>query len=184
MGRIKIEVDKATLVQTIGELESKQTFPNQNSLFQAVSETQWAVKNNITAAVIALRVREFNIELKTPKGKRGRAKLTPEQIANMQANRGTRTPRSEKFKRFGKHFKELAVVFPDKEKTVQRIRQGSMKAAVALKCYDCSGHSSAEIKACEVTSCPLYAFRPGATSKVKNTPEPDELAGVNVPDAA
>lgn len=33
--------------------------------------------------------------------------------------------------------------------------------AIRLKCLDCSGGSAQEVEQCEVTDCPLHAFRLG-----------------------
>ena len=39
--------------------------------------------------------------------------------------------------------------------------------AIRAKCLDCSGGSSAEVKACELTHCPLYKFRLGKNPNIK-----------------
>ena len=37
--------------------------------------------------------------------------------------------------------------------------------AIRLKCYDCSGGNSAEIRNCVIRNCPLYPFRLGSVPK-------------------
>lgn len=39
--------------------------------------------------------------------------------------------------------------------------------AIRAKCLDCSGGSSAEVKACELTHCPLHKFRLGKNPNIK-----------------
>ena len=36
----------------------------------------------------------------------------------------------------------------------------SRAKAIAAKCYDCCGNQREEVRLCEMTDCPLYAFRP------------------------
>ena len=43
---------------------------------------------------------------------------------------------------------------------VNRAERGSMRAALALKCLDCSCWQVPEIKECAITHCPLYPYRP------------------------
>lgn len=38
--------------------------------------------------------------------------------------------------------------------------------AIRAKCLDCSGGSSAEVKACELSHCPLYKFRLGKNPNI------------------
>jgi hypothetical protein len=47
-------------------------------------------------------------------------------------------------------------------KMLDKVRRGSLRAAVQAKCYDCSAYQKAEPRQCVVYTCPLWAFRPGA----------------------
>ena len=40
------------------------------------------------------------------------------------------------------------------------IKHQSMKAAVSAKCLDCSNWQVLEIKQCDITTCPLWSYRP------------------------
>jgi len=40
------------------------------------------------------------------------------------------------------------------------IRKESMRAAVNSKCLDCMCWQAAEVKRCDITTCPLWRYRP------------------------
>jgi len=40
------------------------------------------------------------------------------------------------------------------------IRKESMRAAVNIKCLDCMCWQAAEVKRCEIVTCPLWRYRP------------------------
>ena len=44
----------------------------------------------------------------------------------------------------------------------------SRAAGVKAKCQDCMNWNAAEVRRCDITTCPLYPYRPGAR---RNTPE-------------
>ena len=73
MARRKTGFDLELLNQTIVDLESDRKFSSRSDLFKAICEKPWAVEAKLTPSIIYLRVKEFNIELKTPLGKRGQA---------------------------------------------------------------------------------------------------------------
>jgi hypothetical protein len=43
---------------------------------------------------------------------------------------------------------------------VDKVEDGSLQAAIDLKCLDCSDYQVAEVRHCTVTGCPLYSVRP------------------------
>lgn len=153
MGRTKIEVDKSELIAAINKVESSSRFTTRNDLAIAVSKV---LDVNVSPAVVLLRIKEFNIEPKTPKGKRGRqpgVKLSDEHKAAMQAGRS----RTKEFL----HEDCLRKYFPEsRQDLVTRVVSGSLKAAIGAKCLDCTQFQVNEIKNCTVTSCPLWNFRP------------------------
>jgi hypothetical protein len=58
-------------------------------------------------------------------------------------------------------YDELAREVPEGyQDLVAKARGGSLKAATALKCLDCSCWQPNEVRQCVVTSCPLYPHRP------------------------
>ena len=172
MAKPTTEVCRNTLVKSIAEVEKNGPLGNRNELYLAVvklynRDKPLALKE-ISHSVVGLRVTTWNLEVKTPFGKKGRqagVALTDEQKQKMQEGRANsvRVPRSEKLKAFSAEFAELRRVTPEAgQATIDRIEAGSMKAAVRANCMACSGDRIQEVKLCTVMSCPLYAFRPGA----------------------
>lgn len=150
MARTKIEVDKSQLVNVITQLENAKKFSNRNALYSEV-----AGKMDISPSVVMLRVKEFDIQLKTPKGKRGRqkgVKLSTAQKAAMQHGRARRTV---------DNLEVLRNNFPQsKAGLIDRVGNGSLSAAIRAKCLDCCQYDHQEIKNCTCVGCPLHSFRP------------------------
>lgn len=164
MGKKKIPVKKSELEAVINELEANNTYSAESHLFAAVAETEWAKRQKITAPVVYLRVREYKIQLKTQVGKRG---MMP---------KGVRPPRqkslltrAQKFAKYAHIFAAMLKEYPRQlHVKINRIRKGSMKAAIAVKCLDCSGFYGREVKWCPCKTCALWVFRP-------NQPKPGEI---------
>lgn len=150
MPRKRIEVNKRELAATIGNVEQDNAFATRNDLAIAVSE-----KMGITPSVVLLRIKEFGIEPKTPKGKRGRqagVKLTAEQKAAMQAGR-------KKKKEF--NVDEMRKTFPvSYSGLLDKVSKGSLASTIKAKCLDCVQFHKPEITNCTCVSCPLYHVRP------------------------
>jgi len=147
--KTKTPVNKKELQNIINKLESEQTFINRNELFQAVADTDWAKGHSrpLTKSVVYLRVKEFGIQLKTPKGKKGNPNLN-------NTNREPKVLDSDLFK-------DLHGYVPSTYKNlVKRIEKGSKTAAIKLKCLDCANYQPKEVKYCTVSSCPLWPIRP------------------------
>lgn len=152
MGRVKIEIDKSALVAVINKLESAKKFDNRSQLFNAVSEEM-----NISASLVMLRIKEFNIELKTPVGKRGRAKgtvISDSQKKAMQEGRKNKAKIIVNVDSLRKNFPENYTGLLNKLET------GSLAAAIKAKCLDCTNFQTVEIKNCQCVACPLFSFRP------------------------
>src|SRR4051812_14686831 len=64
-----IEVDKQILTEVITLLESLETFSTQSALYKAVAAkyVEKTGNNKITPSVVMLRIRQFNIPIKTKK---------------------------------------------------------------------------------------------------------------------
>lgn len=159
------EVDRQKLVAALNQAEADGPLRNLDALWKA-AETIYNANNpprQITFSVIALRAKEWKLDLKTKPGKRGRGSMTPEQIAAMQAGRGQRVPRAEKFKKFSKEFAAQRAEMPESKKgLIDRAENGSAMAAIAANCFNCAGQSSKEVRLCLVHTCNLYHLRPGA----------------------
>jgi ribosomal protein L44E len=170
MGRRTILVDKIKLQNIINKLEDEQEFATRGQLCETVAKkytTQEGI--HITSSVVYLRIKEFGIEIKTQPGKRGRGGL-PNRISG---NETKRIPRKEKFKTNPTIQIALAKInkaTPERFRPMaERIRKGSMKAALQLKCLDCSDYSTTEVKRCGCNDCPLWVFRPYQDKILDNT---------------
>lgn len=151
-GRKAIEVTPFELQVALSALEATNTFPNRSALWVALEESEWAKTrtprplSSQTAMVMATK---NNLNINTPVGKRGKEKGCGPVI---QVNKR-------------KEFPEIAAkamrrLFPLKMKTVDKAIKGSFKAAIKLKCLDCTCGDIVEIRQCEIVECSLWAFRP------------------------
>ena len=146
MARTKLQVDKYELIHQITMAEEKNTFDNRSKLAEFVASTDWGQSLNISPSVVTLRISEFNIEVKTQKGKRG----------NPDLKGGTRTRKPKVVK----NIDILRKVFPaSKEKLLDRLEKGSYKAATIACCLSCANFSASEVKNCTVKTCPLWGIR-------------------------
>lgn len=167
MARKEIVINKSELQNEINRLEKSTTFPTLSHLWKALEETAWArnyTPKGLKSATLYVKAKSLGITTKTQPGKKGRSK--GEKVT------GVRTPRREKLKKFKENFQQMRKQFP---KTylplVDAAENGSMKAAVKLKCLDCSANQPKEVKMCNIESCPLFPFRPYQTLKVKEVVE-------------
>ena len=49
-----------------------------------------------------------------------------------------------------------------RKKWIKALQHKSMKAAVTAKCQDCMAWQNAEVRACNIVTCPLWQYRPFA----------------------
>lgn len=173
-GRTKKPVDVAVLRAAIQEAEKNGPLPNLDALWKKAAEiynSKFGVPDHhITFSVVLLRVKELGIETQTKPGRRKGQGLSPEHKAAMQAGRSGRRSRAEKFAddpAKAAAFKDLraeAKFIADGTERflpiVEKIEAGSLTAAVRLNCLQCVGGSTGDVRGCEVTRCPLWAFRP------------------------
>lgn len=167
MPRIKKEVDEYILKMSVEEAEKDGEFSNLSNLWQAVANiyNQKVVdsKSQITDSVAMLRVKELKINYKTKPGKRGRSKSNGFPLNNSNVNR---TTKSEKFESSQDHrdwldtIKKNAPTERFKTMVDQCREKGSRTIALKLKCLECSGWSTTEVRKCPVKSCALWGFRP------------------------
>jgi len=160
MARQAIQIDKIELEKVINSLEESRVFSNRGELWKAIEETDFA-KNcqprPLTFQVAMLLCQKYNIEPKTPKGKKGR-------------NIGEGFPSKNRGIRASKKLTEeqanlvINIIPKDKRENysglIQKVQKGSMKALVHLKCLDCSNWQREEVRNCTVKNCPLYVARP------------------------
>ena len=170
MARTPIAVDSQELQRVINELEEKHNFSNLSELYNAIAETEFA-KNckprPLSAQVAMIRIKEYNLSVRTQRGQKGK----PSGLTSV--NRGVRRNRQIPLE----IVQELRDNYKEQLGLVEKIAKGSLKAALTLKCIDCSGGSKKEVARCTITSCPLYGFRPYKL-KAKQEEIADELVEV------
>jgi hypothetical protein len=166
MARTKLEINKVEFQTLVTALEAKQTFANPSHLWKAVEDSAWAKQQQpraLTASVAFARAKELGIVSVTPPGKKGRGGNP--NLGNYV--RGPRIPRSQKMKAFGESFTIMREEVPEQyQGLIDKIEKGSIKAAIKLKCLDCSAWDMKEVRGCVCPGCSLYPFRPGANKKV------------------
>lgn len=153
-GRKPLEISIPDFQFILSELETEQKFTTRSSLWEAFAQTDWA-KNlkprPLTAQNAMLLAKKHNLTIQTPIGQRGRVKGC-----------GPVPGGGRKKKTLPENIVEvLAKVVPEKYiKVLNRVKQGSMKAAVKLKCLDCCGFEKKEITLCNIQECSLWSHRP------------------------
>ena len=172
MARVAIEVDKQRLILAIQMAESNGPLRTQNDVWIEAAKLyntnlpQLGDWKQITHSVAMLRATTWGIELKTLSARGQGRKMSPEHIASMQANRGARVSRKERFAK-NDQIKESFIALRKRtpinlHTLVDRVEKGSLKAAIRLMCAQCMGHENVakEVRNCTSKACPLYAFRP------------------------
>lgn len=154
MTRTRVEINPVEFQNVIAELESTHQFTNRSQLWNAVLSTPWAkaLQPQVKSAhTFMMRAEEFSLEIKTPKGRRGREKGCASPTRS-----GPRPPRvsldiiNQQKNIFDKSLHEA----------VEKAAAGSMKSAIKLKCIDCCAGSKKEVALCTISECPLWGFRP------------------------
>lgn len=156
------------LKRIIQECEAKKPYTARSALYEDVSSA-YNLENRVNSTglkdinqqLVYLRVKELNIDLKTPVGKRGRA-------AGCVINNGVRIPRSQKLagsKEAQNAFAALRKEMKQNEgkrflPLVTKMEGGSLKAATKAMCLSCANYDPKEVAMCEILSCPLYSYRP------------------------
>lgn len=162
MARIKLEVNREELANQVRLAEESNTFKSRDDLYAHIANTDWAKSQPkpLTKSVVYLRIKEFNIPINTAKAEPFMKRvLNNVGILNNQEGQ-------EERERFDKEDVELNKTMmagyfdPKHHATIKKAVRGSMKAAIRLKCLDCCAENKVEIKECNVTTCPLWLYRP------------------------
>ncbi len=152
-GRKPLVLDKIEFQKQLSDLENSRSFSSRQQLWIALAETPWAKglqPRPLTSQVAMNFAQKENIVIKTIKGVKGNIGS----VSRTSNKRKSRTIPLDVLQ-------EVKQVYPKKyENVLSRFSAGSLKAAVKLKCLDCSGLQQIEIKLCEIKSCPLWNFRP------------------------
>lgn len=156
MAKLPIQIDKVELETCIQQLETTNAYTSRGQLWEAVALTEWAktrVPRPLSAQVAMIKAKEFGIPIKTQRGEKGQGLI------------GTkiRTPRGRKVSLIILEGIQATIPSTKKgqyEKTLKKLGNGSLVAAVKMKCLECSNFEKKEIAACPVSRCALYPFRP------------------------
>jgi hypothetical protein len=183
----RLNVSKLRLQDIVTRIERETSFPNRTALYEAVAATEWA-KNfqpkPLSATTISSKIKQLQIEMKTPKGVKGgvwddarRKKMAKA----LEGSRGkVRKTRAQKFAanpQILKALDDLEKIIPERFLgLVEQARGGSLKAATKLKCLDCSSFQTAEIRDCPRTECSLWAFRAYQGKVEDDEQAPEKLA--------
>jgi hypothetical protein len=155
----------------VDALEATQTFPSRQALWRALAQTPWAKERGMTARGLETKARRLGVVVKTPKGTGhrfvgGAAEPGPQLNRPDGEARGPSTG-SENCGAVRKLAPQrlplplLRLVVPVRHhRLVGRVEAGSLRAAVDLKCLDCSDYQIAEVRHCTVIVCPLHSVRP------------------------
>ncbi len=181
MGGKHISVCKETFIQTLNDVENTNTFPNWKTMQEGVANSVYGRSIGISAANVYQYILKWGITPKTPRGKRGAG------LKRLHdPNNTVRMCRSDKWKNSPVAMDSLKEVRKDVEhltgkarfaSLLEKFEAGSMKSSIALHCITCAGGSTAEVRNCEIRSCPLFNFRP---YKAENND--DELADILIDD--
>jgi hypothetical protein len=165
-------VSASELQKAVSELEAGRTFPNRKALWSALAQTPWARERGLTPGGLKRRASRLGIQVRTPKARHRFRRPLPLQRGkedSLQATSGSPGTSCGEIARGasegqGKKRIPLPVLRADAppryHHLVDRAEAGSLRAAVTLKCLDCSNWQTDEVRHCTVTDCPLYPVRP------------------------
>ena len=172
MARTATIVSKEILINSVSQAESIQSsFATLGELWskvsdlynQTITEKQLQLKR-ITSSIVYLRVREWKIPFNTVAAKR------TGMPAGVRNQTGIKRSRGDKFKSSTiaqEALAQLQATLKGREqKSFDRVVAGSLKAAIRLKCLDCSGDVKSNVTHCTVKSCSLWLFRPFQSVRV------------------
>lgn len=150
-GRKPITIDKAELQKNTTETEEKFHPKNHTQLWELLSKTDWAILHNYKSGTLKKYAKIYEIQLQTQKGLKGNSE-------NLRKNPGNRRKRLVVIENpeywHQKYDKSLG------ETTVNKFLDGNHRAAMKIKCFDCSGDSKKNVSNCPITTCSLWHSRP------------------------
>lgn len=159
-----IKLERKLLEDVITKLEATNTYENRTALYKAVIDELVRSHNYspFSATTIYLRVEKdktWTLPIKTPRGKRGgHLKGNPSALEEWKK---TGESRQRKVDDCAKLIAwAMATKNPIYIKLAKAVKRGSLKAAIKLKCIDCSNFQKEEIKHCQCFDCALWPIRP------------------------
>lgn len=141
---------KEELQHAIDEVEANGPLKNRASLWIAVCNTEWSRNlkpRRLTTQVAYLRFKELGATCKTPPGKKGFT-------TNCKVVKNKKLPSQDIVDAISSESSTTL------EGTTAKFKRGSLKAAIKLKCLDCSCQQRKEITNCPIKRCPLWHVRP------------------------
>lgn len=164
--RVALPINVKQLQEQITLAENENEFKNRSQLFSHLENTVWAktsYRKPFTAAVLQLRASQECLEIKTPKGKRGR-----QAGVSVESVRGKRSDKLKSNPKFKDCVATLRKNNPNCDKAIDKIAGGSLTAAVRLNCLSCCGGDRKEAGRCSVVGCAMYLFNPYLKFKGKD----------------
>lgn len=151
--RQSVKVNRDKLIKCINVAEQHGPLNNRSELYKITT----AIYNKdpsvtkITKSIVLLRINEWGLSTKTPKGSRG----------NVTGFLHDKFPQEKReIKSDSNYVAKLKRKFPARYHKKCERAEKSRVAAIALACLDCSNLQPKEIALCPITDCPLYLFRP------------------------
>jgi hypothetical protein len=153
-------------------LETARSFPNRKALWLSLAQTPWARARGLTPEALKRRASRLGIQVRTPRAGHRFGLPSPLQGGNQDGLGATSGPSETSGAEIargasegqGKKRTPLPVLRaeapPRFRHLVDRAEAGSLRAAVTLKCLDCSHWQTDEVRHCTVTDCPLFPVRP------------------------
>lgn len=157
-GKTSKNIDREIFTSIINDLEETEQFSNRSVLFQEVATAYETITGDkISPALVYLRINEWQINLKTPKGQKGRApgqKLSDEHKNALIAGR-------KKEKSYNANYDEMFKRTPERyHRLIELTKTGNRRAAIKLNCLNCTAFSVKEVRNCSSDACPFYGIRP------------------------
>ena len=159
-GRKPIPVTFDGLQEAIVSVEWDGALPSRNALWQAVAATPYARKIGLSSQVAMIKAKGYADEGKplmliTPLGRKG--KLKGEIPVNKEGVKPARKKKTIELPLIAQMKREYPKTCGSK---IDLLAKGSRKAAIALKCLECSSFEKKEIALCTIKTCALWNFRP------------------------
>lgn len=162
MGRVAKIIEKDKLENIIKKLESENTYTTRSQLFMEVADKYSNLYGvSFSHSCAAQRAKQYGIEIKTQMGERG-AHLKG---GNADALKKWRETGEVQIKTAKGNADSLIKLYSTEEngkylKLAKKVKRGSLKSAICLKCLECSNYKKEEIKNCPITTCALFPIRP------------------------
>lgn len=156
MGRTMVQVKESDLKAAIDLVESAGPVENRSELYKKAADILAVDNPDVTPSVVYSRVKQFNIEVKTPMGKRGGGP-----VALRKPKGRANAAKVEVI------YKRLLGEAPKKEQSrpaiqglAKRAAKGNKAAKIKWHCLDCGGWDKQNVKHCQITTCAFHDIRP------------------------